>query len=154
MGVRAVWQGEEKTLGGELQPRSRPRRAPQPLRTRGSAGEAVFAASPSAADPAVSLLRAGPGKSWVGWPQQEGFLACFAQTGALISTLFSSTSVLRSLESSCPSISTVVAETVQRLRTPTVVSLQTLRYRLSSAWERGTHSLRAGWLRFCSCVQG
>uniref|UniRef100_A0A8V0Y345 Uncharacterized protein n=1 Tax=Gallus gallus TaxID=9031 RepID=A0A8V0Y345_CHICK len=60
---------------------------------------------------------------------------------------------LRSLErTGSSSASTLVAETIQLLRT--LLGVSPLRYRLSSMWERRLHSLRAGWLRCCSCAQG
>lgn len=156
-GVRALGQGEEKAVGSELQPLSQPRQGGSAtFADKGQCGrssERAMAASPSPADPAVCLLRAGPGKSWVGRCRQEGFLACFAQTEAQNSTLFSSTSALRSLErTGSSSASTLVAETIQLLRT--LLGVSPLRYRLSSMWERRLHSLRAGWLRCCSCAQG
>ncbi|XP_048787166.1 maestro heat-like repeat-containing protein family member 7 [Lagopus muta] len=55
---------------------------------------------------------------------------------------------LRSLKStSSPSVSILLAETIQLLRTTPVISTQqALCYRLRSVWERRLHSLRAVWL--------
>ena len=149
------WGREKKRLwAASCNPRPNPgRRALPPLQTRGSAGEAASKQWPPA------LLQLTPLSACSGLALEElggtapagGFLGLLCTDRG--SELHSSTSALRSLErTGSSSASTLVAETIQLLRT--LLGVSPLRYRLSSMWERRLHSLRAGWLRCCSCAQG